>query len=123
MAEPLTEFGQRIASSTASLELKPGQQKVLDVEVTNPGREAWASTGRWPVNLACRIFANENLVGECERTGIPGVLAGGASIRLPLRVTAPGAGQYTVRVSAVQEQVGWMMDKGGAALEIPLTVR
>jgi hypothetical protein len=124
MDEPLSKFDQKLTSPVKTLVLAPRQQTKIPVTIGNPGTEAWASAGSRPINVGYRIYRNGKMLSEGERTSLPGVVAGGKSADVQVRLTAPSqSGQYTVRISLVQEAVAWFMNHGSGVLELPLTVR
>lgn len=55
---------------------------------------------------------------------LPGVVAPNQAVNVNVRVVAPEKpGEYTVRITLVQEAVTWFMTKSNTYLELPATVK
>jgi hypothetical protein len=123
--QPLTSFRQILTTSTAKLTVHPGQEIKLPVRVQNPGSETWAPTGRYPVTVSYKWFkGTEMLPIEGERTVLPGPVAPNQAVSTDVRVVAPGQkGDYTLRITLVQEGVGWFMMNSNTFLELPSAVK
>ena len=125
LQQPLTAFRQVITSSIDKINVHPGQEIKVAVRIENPGTEAWMSAGRYPVTISYKWFKGaEMLPIEGERTLLPGTIGPNQGVNTDVRVVAPDQkGDYTVRVTLVQEGVAWFMVKSNTFLELPATVR
>ena len=125
LQQPLTSFRQNLSSSTTNLTLHPGQEIKVPVRIENPGPETWVSTGKFPVTISYKWFKQaEMLPIEGARTVLPGPLGPNQSVTVDVRVVAPNQpGDYTVRITLVQEAVTWFLTKGAAVLQLNASVK
>ena len=121
----LTSFRENLTSTMTRLDLHPGQEIKVPVRIVDPGSETWASTGQFPVTISYRWFKQaEMLPIEGERTLLLQPIAPRESANVNVRVVAPNQpGDFTVRISLVQEGVAWFMTKSGTFLELTASVR
>jgi hypothetical protein len=95
----------------------------------------WSKTSKNPVNFSYRWLNSQGevVVFEGERTPLPGnifydknsVYGGGgfSSIAMNAKVKAPDhPGKYILRLTMVQEGVGWFDAKGAKPKDIPVTI-
>jgi hypothetical protein len=122
---PLTVFRQSLTSSISRLDLRPAQEIWLPIQIENPGPEAWASRGRYPVVISYKWFKNGLMLPiEGDRTALPGPLRPGQTTEADVRVTAPNdPGNFILRVTLVQEMVAWFMFSSNTLLELPVVVQ
>ncbi|MDO8506723.1 MAG: SpoIID/LytB domain-containing protein [Candidatus Limnocylindria bacterium] len=109
----------------ASLTAFWGEQKTLQVTVTNTGNVPWNATGANPVDLSYHVFdsAGTAVIWDGARAQLGSDLAPGASRTLALTFTAPTAnGNYTLAVDMVREGVGWFSQMGVPAATVALPV-
>lgn len=121
---PLRAFSQEITSAIKSLKLQASGTTELPVTIRNSGQELLASTGKFPITISYKWFADgEMLPLEGERTLLPQPLKPGETVDVKVRVVAPAAGKtLTLRISLVQEGVDWFMSNGATPLELPVTL-
>ena len=124
MQKPVTSFRQILISSTTNLQLHPGQDTKITVQIQNPGTEIWTSTGQYPINVSYKWYKGGNMMTiEGERTRLPSPVGPNDAITTDVRVVAPpDPGKYALRVTLVQEAVAWFMIKSNTFLEVPVTV-
>jgi len=123
---PLTSFQANITSTTTRLDLHPGQDIKVPIRIGNPGTERWVSTGRFPVTISYKWFRGAELMPiEGERTILPAPAEPNQTVAADARVVAPNdTGEFTLRISLVQEAVAWFMTKSNNSfLQLPVTVR
>lgn len=120
----LTEFRQELRPlTTLPATMVPGEVLRLAIELRNPTDDRWHPQGHvtLPVNLAYQWLdaaTGEVVVRDGHRTSLPATLGAGEAVALDAVVEAPAAaGDYVLRVSAVQEGVAWFVDRGAAAWE------
>jgi hypothetical protein len=125
LQQPLTSFRQVLTSSLDKLSLRPGQEIRVPVHIENPGTETWISAGRFPVTISYKWFKDGELLPlEGERTILPGSLAPNQDVNVDVRVVAPSmAGNFTLRISLVQEGVAWFMNKSDTFLALKADVK
>jgi hypothetical protein len=125
MQKPVTSFRQILISSTTNLQLHPGEDSKIPVQIQNPGAETWTSTGQYPVTVSYKWYKGGQMMSiEGERTILPTPVGPHDAINADVRVVAPPEpGKYTLRLSLVQEAVAWFMLKSNTFLEIPVTVQ
>ncbi len=123
--QPLTSFRQNLTSSTTSLALHPGQEIRIPVRVENPGSETWVSVGRYPVTISYKWFNGTVMLPiEGERTVLPGPIGPNQALNVEVRVVAPNQpGNFTLRITLVQEAVAWFMAKSNIFLQLPASVK
>lgn len=119
----LKSFRQNLTSTTARLTLRPGQHTKLPVRVENPGPDTWDSSAAFPVRVSYRLIQGTRVI-EGTRTMLASPIGPHDFANVDVEVIAPDQpGEYTLRVSLVQEFVAWFMDKSGMFLEVPVTVQ
>jgi uncharacterized membrane protein len=125
MQQPLTSFHQSLKSQVSTLSLHTSEETKVPVQIENPGTETWVSAGRYPVTISYKWYKGaEMLPIEGERTMLPAVVEPKQSVHADVRVVAPtDPGDYSVRISLVQEGVAWFMTKSSSHLELRATVR
>lgn len=95
-------------------EVRSGEVVEVACEIKNAGPVPLASEAPNPVCVSYR-WLGPGGVREGGRTALPEPLAPGATIGVPLRLVAPGeTGEYTLRLTLVQEHVRWFDDVDGA---------
>jgi hypothetical protein len=126
----LREFKQQLSVSAPTQSLHVNEKTELIVTVNNISNETWPATGdpigAKAVHLAYHwLDKGGNLVVlDGHRTTLPRDLAPGETVSLNAVVQAPDrAGDFTLRLSMVQEAVAWFDERGGQPLDIPVTVR
>jgi hypothetical protein len=123
--QPLASFNQNLTSTTTSLTLHAGEDIKVPVRIDNPGTEIWASAGRLPVNVSYKWFKGADMLPiEGERTLLPASIGPKQTAMVDVRVIAPNEpGDYTLRITLVQEAVAWFMTKSNMFLAMPATVK
>ncbi len=126
---PLKEFVQELSCSTPVHTLRVNEKVTLPVTVKNPGTEIWPATGDptegYAVHLSYHWLdeAGTVVVLDGARTKLPQDLAPGKSVSLAATIQAPvKTGNFTLRLTMVQEKVAWFDDKGAQLLDMPVTV-
>jgi len=121
---PLKEFKQDITVANPPKTMKINETKTLTVTVKNISKEAWPKKGVHLVYLwkgETGDFRPGKIVmpdGYLEND-----LTSGWTITTNLRLTAPDKPEkYTLRLTMVQEDVGFFDKKGAKPLDIPITV-
>jgi hypothetical protein len=95
------------------------------VFVRNTSNFSWAASGDHPVRFAYHWFDgnSKEIVHDGERTLLTEDLPVGATTKLSAMVNAPSTpGDYTLRLTFVQEGVAWFDDRGAKAADIPVKV-
>lgn len=125
LQQPLTSFRENLTSSATNLTFHPGQEIKVPVRVQNPGTETWVSAGKFPVTVSYKWFKQADMLPiEGERTLLPKPVGPGQSVDVNVRVVAPNQpGDYTVRITLVQEAVAWFMIQGGSFLQLNALVQ
>lgn len=105
----------------------PGRGFTVDAELRNHSRENLASIGTTPVFLAyhwLRAGTNDIVEHDGQRTALTRPLAPGQHHRQSVHVIAPAsAGDHTLRLTLVQEQVMWFTDLAVPIfVDVPVTV-
>jgi hypothetical protein len=125
MDTPLTEFDQNIISDVHELTVSPGGTFQIPVTITNPTKEAWSSSGKYPVTVSYIWFENGVLLafGD-DRVVLPTTLAPGASVTLTVKGTAPKSGSnLVVRITMIQEMIAWFAIRGAPSLAVPVKLQ
>jgi len=124
LSQPLKSFQQLLTSAIEALSLHASQEVRIPVRIGNPGSEIWFSAGPRPVTISYKWFANDRMLPiEGERTLLPAPVGPGQSVDANVRVIAPNEpGNFDLRISLVQESVGWFMAKSNTYLKLPATV-
>jgi hypothetical protein len=122
--QPLTSFGQVLTSTSTRLSLHPKEEKKLPVRIQNPGPETWMSAGHYPVTISYKWYRGVQMLPiEGERTVLITPIRPNQSAEATVRVVAPEqTGNYSLRVTLVQEGVAWFMLKSNTFLELPVKV-
>lgn len=125
MDAPLTEFDQNITSDVHELTVSPGGTFQIPVTITNPTKEAWSSSGKYPVTVSYIWFENGALLAYGEdRAVLPTTLAPGASVNLIVKGTAPKSGSNLVlRITMIQEMIAWFAIRGAPSLAVPVKLQ
>ncbi len=88
-----------------------GQAVSYNVTVTNTGTATWNNTGANVYHLGVYFAGADDSVGawttEPLRFNLPANVAPGASVIVPVTITAPADGAYVLRNRMVQEGVSW----------------
>ena len=96
--------------------------RVVHVAVENGGTRTWPSPhGPGPsIRVSYRWLddAGDVVVPEGLRTPLPGPVGPGERAVVPVSVSAPDAGRYTLQLDLVDEGVTWF----GAAIDVPVEV-
>lgn len=123
--QPLTSFRENLTSTTTRLDLHPGQEIKIPVRIENPGPETWVSGGRLPVMISYKWYKDADMLSiEGERTSLPGPIKPKQSVNVDVRVVAPlQPGDFTVRISLVQEAVAWFMTRSNMFLQLTASVK
>lgn len=90
---------------------------LLQVKITNQGKEAWSSNGRYPVKLSYRWHTPDGsiVIADGVRSDLPGNIAAGASTQACMHVRTPNKpGILYLTISLVQEHVAWFTDQDSA---------
>jgi hypothetical protein len=129
---PDTAFRASITVPNPPTRMQPGQRETLLIKVRNTGNAPWPSRGRvrdgwYQVNLGDNWFAPDGtriIEGHpYDRSGLPGDVAPGEEVEVPLNITAPnGTGEYTLQIDMVQEMVAWFADKGNTPQKFKVTI-
>ena len=107
--------------------LRPGEFATVRVEVTNSSPLTWPHdipAGRhiclgnhWLDATGARV------VNDDARAFLPGDVAPGETVTIPIKVQAPdAAGRYILEFDLVQEHVAWFTQHGSSTLQLPLIV-
>jgi hypothetical protein len=118
-------FGQDIQLEGQLPRLVVLQSVKVPVSVRNTSNFSWTPSGDHPVRFAYHWFDKDGreVVHDGERTFLAADLPVGSTAKLSATVTAPpGAGDYTLRFTLVQEGVAWFDDEGAKPVEIPVKV-
>ena len=125
--DALRSFDQRLVVRGAPMAVASASRFDLTIEVGNPGAEAWpaAQQSAHPVNLSYHWIPMDGgeTILDGRRTPLPAPLAPGRSVVLRAEVETPAiGGSYVLRLSMVQEHVGWFDARGAQPLDLPITV-
>lgn len=134
---PLPENGFKAAITIvdAPAKLRVGQKQIVQVKIKNVSDVVWyargakantASSNQFYLAAADRWLDadGQKLVTDMDgRYGLPQDLNPGEEVNVPLTITAPkDAGDYTLVVDLVQEQVAWFSDKGSTTAKAKISV-
>jgi hypothetical protein len=127
---PLAQPVAQVLVLAAPPVIQPGAVVDVEVRLTNRGNEPWSASGDaigvYRVDVSYRWFAADGtplVVHDGERTLLGADLYPGESIRLPLRIPAPGTpGDYRLVLSPVQEGVAWFVDVGAGHADLTVHV-
>ncbi len=133
-ALPDNAFKAAITLIDPPAKLRPGQKETIRVKIKNNSDVMWWARGA-PVNTRSDnkfyiaaanrwLKADGSLLTNMDgRYGISKDLAPGEETEVPLLITAPkDAGDYTLEIDVVQEQVAWFSDKGSPTTKAKITV-
>lgn len=115
--QPLPPAACRIAISVPSLPtFTAGYQSLVSCSVENRGPVTLSSRMPHPVRLAARWFDGEGrFIAQGPRTPLLPSLRSGSDRTIAVRIDPPfEAGEYELRISAVQELVAWFDDLDAA---------
>ena len=118
-------FGQDIQLEGQVARLVVLQSVKVPVSVRNTSNFSWTPSGDHPVRLAYHWFDKDGrkVVHDGERTFLAADLPVGSTAKLSATITAPPtAGDYTLRLTFVEEGVAWFDDEGATPVEIPVKV-
>jgi hypothetical protein len=118
-----------LASVTRSpLKAKAGEPLVIRTRVTNLSTRAFpaqATYGRRLVRLGAQLCAEDGTLinRDYERAWLPSHLQAGATIDIPITVTAPEApGRYLLKFDLVSEGIDWFEKSGSPTTLKPFVV-
>lgn len=128
--QPLTDFSQKITTSSSLKKIKAGATIDIPVTITNTGTQAWPINDFGdPKSRIVKLGYHWTLVGskssvlEGRGGALPSVLSPKQSATMPAKIIAPDKpGLYVLHLSMVQEYVAWFDDKGGKPLNISIKV-
>lgn len=97
---------------------------VVSLQVTNPGPRIWPHAGNEPVRVGYMWMKDGKQVAYGDRVPIPQDLAPGSTVKIdvPVKVAVP-PGQYTLVMTAMQENNWWFADAGKQGLAATVTVQ
>ena len=124
-APALTEFRATIATTAQIPVVAPGEVFAISVTVANEGRQAWWCTGERNVSVSYHWNDEQRdvVVFEGERSALPKDVQPGDRVVVWAKIRAPGrAGRFVLRLTLVQEFVGWFDELGSPPLEVPVVV-
>jgi len=131
---PDKAFKAQITLSDAPQKLRVGQKETIHVRVKNNSDVMWWARGahvntrpdnKFYIATGNRwLKADGGLLTNMDgRYGIGKDLAPGEETEIPLVITAPkDAGEYTLEVDLIQEQVAWFSEKGSPTAKTKITV-
>lgn len=121
---PLKQFAHEISSPTPLETIRVNETVTIPVTIKNIGREPWPATGEKPVQVSYRwVDMMGRGLGPIISTQLPHNVAPGESVSLEATIQAPGnAGEYILRLTMVQENVGWFDQRGAQPLNLPIMV-
>jgi hypothetical protein len=113
----------------APLQAKPGEPLEIRTRVTNLSTRAFpahATYGRRLVRLGAQLCAEDGTLinRDYERAWLPSHLQAGATVDIPITVTAPATpGRYQLKFDLVSEGIDWFEQSGSPTTTKPLVVR
>jgi Iron-sulfur cluster-binding domain len=113
----------------APLKARAGEPLTLRTRVTNLSTRpfpAQASYGRRLVRLGAQLCAGDGTLidRDYERAWLPAHLQAGATVEIPITVTAPDTpGRYQLKFDLVSEGIDWFEKSGSRTTVKPLVVR
>ena len=122
---PLKDFKQEITVSNPASTLKANETMPLSVNVKNISTETWFKSAKtYHVHLAYSWMTNvEGKLSYKNGGYLPNDLAPGESATINAVIKAPEkAGNYTLRLTMVQEDVEYFDKKGAKPLDLHITV-
>lgn len=105
--------------------MTPSQQYTIEVDIKNTGATAWKGTGDLPVGIGYHWYNADGtpLDDQPLVTGVPGVVAPGAEVKVSARLRAPGSnGKYLLRWDLRVGDTAWFSDMGATPLEASVSV-
>lgn len=105
--------------------LKSNAKLILPVRIKNISNFPWSSNSSSPVFLSYRwMDRNKNVVAwDGLRTPLPSVMMPNRETTINALVETPKLpGQYTLRLTMVQEGVAWFDEKGATPGDVPVTI-
>jgi len=117
----LEDFSAQIEPLARIERFACGADVSVPLNLRNSGNEIWRAGGRNQVTLSYRWYTAEGalVVGDGLRTLLPGDLAAGESVILPMLLRVPeSAGNYRLLISPVQELVAWFFDRNPQSVMI-----
>jgi SAM-dependent methyltransferase len=114
-----------VASPSGPLMVTPGAPLRFDVRITNRSAMAWTDADGRVLNVGNHWLdaARDMVQQDDQRVKLPTPLAAGASIDLPLTVTAPAnAGTHWLEFDVVLEGVAWFATCGSQAAQVAVHV-
>lgn len=120
-----TFYQVEIAGPPAAVECACGTAADIDVVVANRGMAAWISDSQIPVFASYHLTRDGQLLAfDNVRTHLPGYVAPGTRVTVPLRVDVPAEpGTYVLEVDLVHEAITWFADRGGRTGTVTLVAR
>jgi hypothetical protein len=118
-------FGQEIYLEEPLPRLVISQAVKVPVSVRNTSNFSWNPSGDHPVRFAYHWFDKDRqkIIHDGVRTLLAEDLPVGATAKLSATVVAPPApGDYTLRLTFVQEGVAWFDDQGAKPVEVSARV-
>jgi hypothetical protein len=133
-ALPDNAYKAEISLLEPPAKLRAGQKETVRVKVKNLSETIWYARGgeintspdnRFYLAVANRWMKPDGsmLTNMDGRYGFTKDVKPGEEIELPLQITAPkDAGDYTLEVDLVQEQIAWFSDKGSTTAKTKISV-
>lgn len=133
-ALPDNGFKAQIEIANPPTKLRVGEKVTLNVNVKNGSDVMWyAHGGETNPNPDNKFYiaagnrwlkADGKLVTNMDgRYGLGKDLKPGETVTIPLQITAPkDAGDYSLEIDLVQEQVAWFSDKGSSPAKLKISV-
>lgn len=125
----LTRFGQIIEPLFRPEAVRADMSLTVPVRVTNPTIEIWPATGdetgTLPVHLSYHWFdqAGRAVVVDGKRANLPRDVRSGETVYLTITAPPPPLpGHYILRLTMVQEGVGWFDAVTGGAADLSVDV-
>ena len=120
-----TFYMVEIEAPQAVVERPCGTAATVDVVVANRAMAAWTSDSQIPVFASYHLTRDgEMLSFDNVRTLLPGYVAPGTRVTVPLRVDVPDTpGTYVVGVDLVHEAITWFADREGLVGTFTLVAR
>jgi hypothetical protein len=128
---PLTAFEQSLEIRVPLPRFTVGRVARLRVAVKNPTADPWSALGPGGFHFERSVHLSYHwlkpdgtlILYEGERTELPRDLLGGEQVEVTAAVRPPGeAGRFTLRLTLVQEGVGWFDEQGGTPLDLAIDV-
>jgi SAM-dependent methyltransferase len=116
-----------LADSVAPV-VTAGTAWTVPVTIENSSHVVWCSASHFMIrasyHLYRRIDGSDELVAfDNVRTPLPGPLAPGQQVTIPLEITAiDEPGDYVAEIDMLHEFVSWFGDRGFSSVRLPFTV-